>query len=51
MTERLLHALISTGIIILVVPIAGLIIGWITEGITILLSRGIGIKAALFVMN
>lgn len=51
MGERLLHALISTGIIIIIVPLAGMLISFITEEITIALAKGIGITPALFVMN
>ena len=51
MGERLLQALISTGIIVLIVPVVGLLIEFITEEITIALAKGIGISPALFVMN
>ena len=51
MVERLIHAAISTGIIILIVPLAGLLIDFLTEEITITLARGIGVSPALFVMN
>lgn len=51
MGERLLSAAISTAIIILVVPVLGLLIDFITEEITKSLAKGIGVDAALFIMN
>ena len=51
MVERLIHAAVSTGIIILIVPLAGLLIDFLTEEITISLARGIGVSPALFIMN
>ncbi|MBR3039185.1 MAG: M50 family metallopeptidase [Lachnospiraceae bacterium] len=51
MVERLIHAAISTGIIILLVPVVGLLIEFITEEITKTLAKGVGIDTALFIMN
>lgn len=51
MVTRLIHAAISTGIIILLVPIVGLLIEFITEEITKSLAKGVGLDTALFIMN
>ena len=44
-------ALISAGIIILVVPLVGLLIDFITEEIAKAIARGAGVSVAWFVMN
>ena len=51
MGERLLAAVISTAIIILVVPLIGLLIDFITEEVTKSLAKGLGPTVALFIMN
>ena len=51
MGDRLLQAAISTGIIILIIPIVGLLMGFITEELTKALAKGLGVSVALFIMN
>lgn len=51
MAHRALMALISAGIIILVVPLVGLLIDFITEEIAKAIARGAGVSVAWFVMN
>ena len=51
MAHRALMALISTGIIILVVPLVGMLIDFINEEIGKAIARGAGVSVAWFVMN
>lgn len=51
MTARLIHAAISTAIIIIAVPLVGMLIEFITLEITRGLAKNIGVSTALFIMN
>ena len=51
MLQRLIHALISTAIIILAVPLVGLLIDFINEEIGEALARAMGVSTAWFIMN
>lgn len=51
MTARLIHAAISTAIIIIAVPLVGMLIEFITMEITRGLAKNMGVSTALFIMN
>jgi hypothetical protein len=51
MIERLIHAAISTAIIIIAVPLVGMLIEFITMEITRGLAKNMGVSTALFIMN
>ena len=51
MLERLIHAAISTAIIIVAVPVVGMLIEFITMEITRGLAKHMGVSTALFIMN
>ena len=51
MLERLIHAAISTAIIIVAVPLVGMLIEFITMEITRGLAKHMGVSTALFIMN
>ena len=51
MIERLIHAALSTAIIIIAVPLVGMLIEFITMEITRGLAKNMGVSTALFIMN
>ena len=51
MLDRLIHGGLSAAIIILVVPLVGLLIEFITMEITKSLAKHMGVSVALFIMN
>ena len=51
MLQRLIAAAISAGIIILIVPVVGLLIDFITEEIAKSLAKGVGVSVAIFIMD
>ena len=51
MTERLIDAAISTGIIILIVPVVGLLIDFITEEVAKSMAKSIGVSVTIFILD
>ena len=51
MTERLIDAAISAGIIILIVPVVGLLIDFITEEVAKSMAKSIGVSVTIFILD